>query len=34
LDTLSLVLAAHIGLVLIALAAVHHGADSRDGFTR
>jgi hypothetical protein len=34
LDTLVLVLAALIGLVLVALAAVHHGAESRDGFAR
>ena len=33
-DTLSLVLAAHVGLVLFAFIAVHWGAESRDGFLR
>jgi hypothetical protein len=33
-DALTLFLAAHIGLVLLALLAVLHGADTRDGFAR
>ncbi len=33
-DLLTILLAAHIGLVLLALLAVNHGADTRDGFAR
>lgn len=33
-DTLALVLAAHVGLALLGILALHCGTESRDGFAR
>jgi hypothetical protein len=33
-DTLAILIAAHLGLALLAVLALNHGVESRDGFSR